>query len=155
MSLAALGQLDELMKDNEKVTYSFFSCLKTVHLPTIPNCDAFQVELLGPAIDHLFSMCCMQYRYVLQTKMKVDNANGKEVRIVVNYFVFRRAGNAGDLAGDAAAAVPHHGAHVLVRPQGTGQTCFLSGYIRIPLQTAYIGFKGEIYDLLFRFCTTW
>lgn len=38
-----------------------------------------QVELLGPAIDHLFSMCCMQYRYVLQTKMKVDNANGKEV----------------------------------------------------------------------------
>ena len=77
------------MKDNEKVTYSFFSCLKTVHLPTIPNCDAFQVELLGPAIDHLFSMCCMQYRYVLQTKMKVDNANGKEVRIVVNYFVLR------------------------------------------------------------------
>ena len=38
-----------------------------------------QVELLGPAIDHLFSMCCMQYRYVLQTMMKVDNANGKEV----------------------------------------------------------------------------
>ena len=38
-----------------------------------------QVEWLGPAIDHLFSMCCMQYRYVLQTKMKVDNANGKEV----------------------------------------------------------------------------
>ena len=37
------------------------------------------MELLGPAIDHLFSMCCMQYRYVLQTKMKVDNANGKEV----------------------------------------------------------------------------
>ena len=25
-----------------------------------------QVELLGPCIDHLFSMCCMQYRYVLQ-----------------------------------------------------------------------------------------
>merc|ERR1719430_1754005 len=62
VSLAALGQLDELMKDNEKV------------------------ELLGPAIDHLFSMCCMQYRYVLQTKMKVDNANGKEVMRLLQYL---------------------------------------------------------------------
>ena len=73
VSLAALGQLDELMKDNEKVTIPNI-------LPSPFNFWCFQVELLGPAIDHLFSMCCMQYRYVLQTKMKVDNANGKEVR---------------------------------------------------------------------------
>ena len=51
-----------------------------------------QVELLGPAIDHLFSMCCMQYRYVLQTKMKVDNANGKEVEMLyVESIKFRRS----------------------------------------------------------------
>merc|ERR1719320_689013 len=62
VSISALGQLDELMKDNEKV------------------------ELLGPCIDHLFSMCCMQYRYVLQTKMKVDNANGKEVMRLLQYL---------------------------------------------------------------------
>ena len=37
-SITASSQLKELMKDNEKV------------------------ELLGPCIDHLFSMCCMQYR---------------------------------------------------------------------------------------------
>ena len=73
VSLAALGQLDELMKDNEKVTIPNI-------LPFPFDFWCFQVELLGPAIDHLFSMCCMQYRYVLQTKMKVDNANGKEVR---------------------------------------------------------------------------
>ena len=51
-----------------------------IFFPPPFNFWCFQVELLGPAIDHLFSMCCMQYRYVLQTKMKVDNANGKEVR---------------------------------------------------------------------------
>ena len=72
VSLAALGQLNKMMKDNEKVTIPYL-------LPSAFNFWCFQVELLGPAIDHLFSMCCMQYRYVLQTKMKVDNANGKEV----------------------------------------------------------------------------
>ena len=84
--MAVLFQLDELMKDNEKV------------------------ELLGPCIDHLFSMCCMQvhiflqrcsllqqeryiqrvrytqYRYVLHTKMKMDNANGKEVMRLLQYL---------------------------------------------------------------------
>ena len=88
MSLAALGQLDELMKDNEKVPNSLaldFVALQ-LFLLSLHNFNAYQVELLGPAIDHLFSMCCMQYRYVLQTKMKVDNANGKEVRIAVNFL---------------------------------------------------------------------
>ena len=56
VSITALGQLGELMKDNEKV------------------------ELLGPCIDHLFSMCCMQYRYVLQVYyikvlIKIDPTN--------------------------------------------------------------------------------
>ena len=41
-SISALAELDELMKDNEKV------------------------ELLENCIDHLFSMCCLQFRHVLQ-----------------------------------------------------------------------------------------
>ena len=53
VSITALGQLDELMKDNEKVLFI----------------DYCQVELLGPCIDHFFSMCCMQYRYVLQVSV--------------------------------------------------------------------------------------
>ena len=47
-SINALTKLDELMKDNEKV------------------------ELLGPCIDHLFTMCYRQYKHTLSTKMKVD-----------------------------------------------------------------------------------
>ena len=43
VSIAALGQLDKLMKDNDKV------------------------ELIGPGLTS-----CLQYRYVLQTKMKMD-----------------------------------------------------------------------------------
>merc|ERR1719334_1891992 len=61
-SIIALSQLDELMKDNERV------------------------GLLGPCIDHLFSMCCMQFRYVLQTKMCVDNANNKEIVRQLQYL---------------------------------------------------------------------
>ena len=61
-SIAALTELDELMKDNEKV------------------------ELLHNCIDHLLSMCCMQYRHVLDTKMKVDNANNKEIMRQLQYL---------------------------------------------------------------------
>merc|ERR1719348_258560 len=61
-SISALAELDELMKDNEKV------------------------ELLENCIDHLFSMCCMQFRYVLQTKMCVDNANNKEIMRQLQYL---------------------------------------------------------------------
>jgi len=61
-SISALAELDELMKDNEKV------------------------ELLENCIDHLFSMCCMQFRYVLQTKMCVDNANNKEIVRQLQYL---------------------------------------------------------------------
>ena len=58
VSITALGQLDELIKDNEKVVvFCFFYQISIFSV---------QVELLGPCIDHLFSMCCMQYRYVLQ-----------------------------------------------------------------------------------------
>ena len=61
-SISALGELDELMKDNEKV------------------------ELLHNCIDHLLSMCCMQFRHVLDTKMKVDNVNGKEILRQLQYL---------------------------------------------------------------------
>merc|ERR1719266_1733857 len=92
VSLAALGQLDELMKDNEKV------------------------ELLGPAIDHLFSMCCMQYRYVLQTKMKVDNANGKEVMRLLQYLTMVLMSLYGhrELVKRASSAVLHDLVNVIV-----------------------------------------
>ena len=43
--MVVLFQLDELMKDNEKV------------------------ELLENCIDHLFSMCCMQFRHVLEVRL--------------------------------------------------------------------------------------
>ena len=42
ISIQALADLDELMKDNEKV------------------------ELLENCIDNLYTMCCMQFRHVLQ-----------------------------------------------------------------------------------------
>ena len=44
-SISALAELDELMKDNQKV------------------------ELLENCIDHLFSMCCMQFRHVLEVRL--------------------------------------------------------------------------------------
>ena len=47
-SISALAELDELMKDNEKV------------------------ELLENCIDHLFSMCCLQFRHVLQVTIYFD-----------------------------------------------------------------------------------
>merc|ERR1719187_320244 len=92
VSITALGQLDELMKDNEKV------------------------ELLGPCIDHLFSMCCMQYRYVLQTKMKVDNANGKEVMRLLQYLTMVLMSMYGhrDLVKRASSAVLHDLVNVIV-----------------------------------------
>ena len=61
-SISALAELDELMKDNEKV------------------------ELLQNCIDHLLSMCCMQYRHVLDTKMRVDNLNNKEIMRQLQYL---------------------------------------------------------------------
>lgn len=61
-SISALAELDELMKDNEKV------------------------ELLENCIDHLFSMCCLQFRHVLQTKMGVDNANSQEIMRQLQYL---------------------------------------------------------------------
>ena len=61
-SISALAELDELMKDNEKV------------------------ELLQNCIDHLLSMCCMQYRHVLDTKMRVDNVNNKEIMKQLQYL---------------------------------------------------------------------
>jgi len=92
VSITALGQLDELMKDNEKV------------------------ELLGPCIDHLFSMCCMQYRYVLQTKMKVDNANGKEVMRLLQYLTMVLMSMYGhrDLVKKATVQVLHDLVNVIV-----------------------------------------
>ena len=52
---SALAQLDELIKDKEKVI------------------------LLGERMDQLLISCYMQYRHVLNNKLRTDNANPKEV----------------------------------------------------------------------------
>ena len=49
--LAALKELDELIKDHEKV------------------------QLLGQRMDQLLTSCYMQYRHILNTKLKTDNSN--------------------------------------------------------------------------------
>lgn len=92
VSIAALGQLDELMKDNDKL------------------------ELLGPSIDQLFRMCCHQYRYVLETKMKMDNANGKEVMRLLQYLTMVLMSLYGhrDLVKRASTAVLHDLVNVIV-----------------------------------------
>jgi hypothetical protein len=52
---SALAQLDELIKDKDKVI------------------------LLGERMDPLLVSCYMQYRHVLYNKLRTDNANPKEV----------------------------------------------------------------------------
>ena len=56
--ISALSQLDEFIKDDEKV------------------------PLLSSRMDQLLTACYMQYRHVLNNKMRTDNAasNAKEVR---------------------------------------------------------------------------
>lgn len=91
-SISALAQLDELMKDTDKV------------------------DLLGSCIDHLFSMCCMQYRYVLCTKMKMDNANGKEVMRLLQYLtmVLMSMYSHRDMVRQASMQVLHDLVNVIV-----------------------------------------
>ena len=57
--ISALSQLDEFIKDDEKVS------------------------LLGSRMDQLLTACYMQYRHVLNNKMRTDNAasNAKEVSL--------------------------------------------------------------------------
>ena len=54
-STSALAQIDELIKDKEKVI------------------------LLGERMDQLLISCYMQYKHVLQNKIRADNANPKEI----------------------------------------------------------------------------
>lgn len=60
--IGALVQLDELIKDSEKV------------------------ELLGKRMDQLLVSCYMQYRYVLLTKMRTDNFDPKDVMRIFQYL---------------------------------------------------------------------
>jgi hypothetical protein len=55
VSTSALAQLDELIKDQAKVV------------------------LLSERMDQLLISCCMQYRHVLNNKLRTDNANTREV----------------------------------------------------------------------------
>jgi hypothetical protein len=60
----ALAQLDELIKDKEKVV------------------------LLGERMDQLLISCYMQYRHVLNNKLRTDNANPKEVLRLFQVLIF-------------------------------------------------------------------
>jgi hypothetical protein len=62
----ALAQLDELIKDKEKVV------------------------LLGERMDQLLISCYMQYRHVLNNKLRTDNANPKEVLRLFQVLILLR-----------------------------------------------------------------
>ena len=78
--------------------------------------DNDKIELLVPSIDQLFSMCCLQYRYMLQTKMKMDNTNGKEVMRQMLYLTMLLMSLYGyrDLVKRASTAVLHDLVNVIV-----------------------------------------
>merc|ERR1719239_1521914 len=61
-SIEALAEIDELLKHEDKS------------------------DLIGPCIDHLFSMCSMQYRYVLETRMRDTLTNEKEILRMLQYL---------------------------------------------------------------------
>jgi len=91
-SITALSQLDELMKHSDKV------------------------ELLAPCVDHLFSMCNMQYRYVLQSQMQVDNAQSDKVIKQLQYLTMVLMSLYGhrDIVKKASTQVLHDLIHVIV-----------------------------------------
>jgi len=60
--IRALAEIDELLKDNTKV------------------------ELFGPCIDQMFSMCTSQYRYVLETKMRDPTSNENDSLRLLQYL---------------------------------------------------------------------
>jgi len=65
LCISALVQLDELIKDREKVI------------------------LLGERMDQLLISCYMQYRHVLNNKLRTDNANPKEMMRLFQVIEFK------------------------------------------------------------------
>merc|ERR1719507_369479 len=100
--IGALRQLDELIKDKEKV------------------------QLMSQRMDQLLSGCYMQYRHVLKNKMKTDNCDPGEVMRVFQYLtmVLMSMYHNGDIPKTASPAAIHDLVHaiisVLLEPEVAG-----------------------------------
>jgi len=91
-SVAALSEIDEVLKNANKA------------------------ELIGPCIDHLFSMCSMQYRYVLETKLKDSSMNETDSLRLLQYLTMVLMSVYGhrDLVRKAGMQVLHDLLHMIV-----------------------------------------
>merc|ERR1711971_326541 len=92
--ISALSQLDEFIKDDEKVA------------------------LLGSRMDQLLTACYMQYRHVLNNKMRTDNAasNAKEVMRLFQYLtmVLMSTYHHAELTRTASVSALHDLFHVII-----------------------------------------
>ena len=92
--ILALSQLDEFIKDDEKVV------------------------LLGSRMDQLLTACYMQYRHVLNNKMRTDNAasNAKEVMRLFQYLtmVLMSTYHHAELTRSASVSALHDLFHVII-----------------------------------------
>merc|ERR1719220_1692515 len=92
--ISALSQLDEFIKDDEKVS------------------------LLGSRMDQLLTACYMQYRHVLNNKMRTDNAasNAKEVMRLFQYLtmVLMSTYHHAELTRSASVSALHDLFHVII-----------------------------------------
>merc|ERR1719220_421259 len=92
--ISALSQLDEFIKDDEKVS------------------------LLGSRMDQLLTACYMQYRHVLNNKMRTDNAasNAKEVMRLFQYLtmVLMSTYHHAELTRTASVSALHDLFHVII-----------------------------------------
>merc|ERR1712223_1791801 len=92
--ISALSQLDEFIKDDEKVA------------------------LLGSRMDQLLTACYMQYRHVLNNKMRTDNAasNAKEVMRLFQYLtmVLMSTYHHAELTRSASVSALHDLFHVII-----------------------------------------
>ena len=92
--ISALSQLDEFIKDDEKV------------------------QMLGSRMDQLLTACYMQYRHVLNNKMRTDNAasNAKEVMRLFQYLtmVLMSTYHHQELTRSASTSALHDLFHVII-----------------------------------------
>lgn len=92
--IVALSQLDEFIKDDDKV------------------------PLLGSRMDQLLTACYMQYRHVLNNKMRTDNAasNAKEVMRLFQYLtmVLMSTYHHAELTRHASSSALHDLFHVII-----------------------------------------
>ena len=90
--IGALRQLDELIKDKEKV------------------------QLMAQRMDQLLSGCFMAYRHVLKNTMKTDNCDPAEVMRVFQYLtmVLMSMYHNGDITRTASTSAVHDLVHVII-----------------------------------------